>query len=310
MHLMVPFASSVSAAAGQALSTLELPMLDRVLRRMDATHTDTGDEYTLSPPHERALAAAWGWQAPDGNWPFAAQAAAQDGLAVDGQTAWGLVSPVHWHVGTDQVQLTDPAALALDEATSRALFATVQTMFADDGWQLHWGAPTRWYATHPSLATLPCAALDRVIGRNVDLWLTANPHARALRRLQSEVQMLLYNHPANDAREARGALTVNSFWLSGCGLPQPVRAVPDLVWDDRLRQPALDGDWAGWCATWQALDAGPLGDLLVRVEGGQPAVLTLCGERSAQRFEARPRPWWRRGPWVRQRPARAMLQTL
>ena len=30
--------------------------------------------------------------------------------------------------------------------------------------------------------------------------------------------MLLYTHPVNDAREARGALPVNSFWLSGCGV--------------------------------------------------------------------------------------------
>ena len=38
--------------------------------------------------------------------------------------------------------------------------------------------------------------------------------------LAGEVQMLLYSHPLNDAREAQGALPVNSFWLSGCGMRQ------------------------------------------------------------------------------------------
>ncbi len=33
--------------------------------------------------------------------------------------------------------------------------------------------------------------------------------------------MLLYTHPINAAREARGELAVNSFWLSGTG-PTPV----------------------------------------------------------------------------------------
>ena len=36
---------------------------------------------------------------------------------------------------------------------------------------------------------------------------------RRVRRLQSEVQMLLHTHPLNAAREDRGDLTVNSFWL-------------------------------------------------------------------------------------------------
>jgi hypothetical protein len=34
-----------------------------------------------------------------------------------------------------------------------------------------------------------------------------------LQRLQSEMQMLLYNHPVNNARDARRQISVNSFWL-------------------------------------------------------------------------------------------------
>ena len=41
--------------------------------------------------------------------------------------------------------------------------------------------------------------------------------ARSLRRLQNEMQMLLYRHPVNDARAAQRRLTVNSFWISGTG---------------------------------------------------------------------------------------------
>lgn len=295
MHLVLPFASSTSPSAGHAASTLSVPHLERLLARLGAGPRDEGDDFSLSPPHERVLARAWGWPSADGLLPFAARAAALDGLDVAASGAgWGLLSPTHWHVASDQVSLSDPASLQLDAAGSRQLFDAVRTLFEDDGWQLHWGAPTRWYATHASLAGLPTASLDRVIGRNVDIWLNMLPEVRKMRRLQAEVQMLLYTHPVNEQREAEGLLPMNSFWLSGTGATQAVPASPELVLDERLRAPALAEDWAAWAEGWAALDAGPLRQMLEQLDADRPVALTLCGERHAQRFETAPRPWWRR----------------
>lgn len=297
MHLVLPFASALSPAAGQALSALQLPMLEQLLARLDPAGRDEGDELSLTPPHERALARAWGWApADDGLRPFAAQAARRDGLPVEpGEEGWALLSPAHWHVGTDQVSLGNPAALGLDEALSRLLFDALAPLFEDGGWTLLWGAPSRWYARHPSLAALPSASLDRVIGRNVDLWLGDQPSARTVRRLQAEAQMLLHSHPLNEAREAEGLLPVNSFWLSGTGQTQPFPSPDAAQVDDRLRGPALADDWAAWAEAWAALDAGPVAEALRRAETGEPVQLTLCGERHAQTFAPAARPWWRRG---------------
>ena len=297
MHLVVPFASALSPAAGQALSGLQLPMLERLLARLEPAERDEGDELSLTPPHERALARAWGWpEAADGLLPFAAMAARRDGLEVapEGE-AWALLTPAHWHVGTEQISLGDPAALGLDAALSRLLFEAVQPLFEDEGWKLLWGAPTRWYARHPSLAALPSASLDRVIGRNVDLWLGDDPGARRVRRLQAEAQMLLHRHPLNEAREAEGVLPVNSFWLSGTGATQPAPASNALQVDERLRAPALAEDWAAWAEAWHALDAGPVAAALGDAEAGREVRLTLAGERHAQTFAPARRPWWRRG---------------
>jgi hypothetical protein len=181
----------------------------------------------------------------------------------------------------------------LDEPTSRALFEAVQPLFTGDGFLLRWGAPQRWYAAHESLAALPTASLDRVIGRNVDAWLGSDPAARRMRRLQSEVQMVLHTHPLNAEREARGLLPVNSFWLSGCGVMQRSDAEPPRV-DERLRGPALGDDWAAWVKAWQTLDEGPLAEWLERAQQGQPLRLTLCGERSGMTFETAPRGWTQR----------------
>jgi hypothetical protein len=302
MHLLIPFASALSDAAGEVLRDLPLPTLGRLLQRLSAAERDDGDEYTLSLPHERTLAAAWGWPNVDGGLPFAAQAAQADGIDVAGH-AWGLLTPAHWDVGRDHVTLSDPQALNLGDDESRALFDAVRSLFESEGYALAWGAPLRWYAAHDGLAELRCASLDRVIGRNVDLWLRGDAQAgapaaapaasqatiaaRLLRRLQSEVQLLLYPHPINEAREARGELTVNSFWLSGCGRHRAADPAAVTI-DTSLRGPLLQQDWAAWADAWRALDRGALATLLAAVERGAPATLTLCGERHAQRFELRP----------------------
>src|SRR5437763_1159979 len=62
---------------------------------------------------------------------------------------------------------------------------------------------------------------DRVIGRVVDPWLPRSDRAKTVRRLQQEMQMLLYTHDVNEERTRRGLPAVNSFWVSGTG------ALPD-----------------------------------------------------------------------------------
>ncbi len=287
MHLIVAFAR---AFAGPA--PLALPALSGLLARLAPAPASGGDETSLSPPHERAWAEAIGLAGDDGAWPLAALAAADDGVDVGG-AAVGLLTPSHWRVGRDGVLLANPEDLQLDAAASRALFETLRGQFDSEGFALRWGAPLRWYALHDDLDGLRCASLDRVVGRAIDRWLPPDPRARRLRRLQSEVQMLLHDHPVNDTRESLGLDAVNSFWLSGCGRVQPVRG-DAVVLDTTLRSPALHGDAAAWQAAWQALDAGPIAALAARAAQGGPVTLTLCGERAAQRFDSAPRGWWQR----------------
>jgi hypothetical protein len=297
MHLLIPFASSLAEASAAVLHDLALPNLAKLLARLTPTRRDGGaDEYSLSPPHEHALAAAWGWHGVDGAWPFAARAAAADDVAV-GDRAWGLIVPTHWQVGRNSATLADPHALGLGADESRAAFEAVRELFTSAGFGMEWRAPLRWYATHASLADLPCASLDRVIGRDVNLWMRGgeaqHPATALIRRLQSEVQMLLYPHALTEARESAGQLALNSFWLSGCGRFQPTDEAAVQI-NDSLRAPLLAEDWAGWAEAWRTLDTNVLPALLERSERGAPLALTLCGERWAQRFENLPRPWTKR----------------
>lgn len=311
--LILPFAGALSDAGRQALHDLPLPQLERLLAKLTPTQRIEGDEFTLSPPHERALAQAWGWTAADGCLPLAARLAAEAGLtpaSTSAGTAWGVLTPVHLHVGTEQVSMTDPAALKLDEAASREMLEIVRPLFESEGFTLHWLGPLQWLATHESFDGLPTASLDRVIGRNIDPWLTEQRAVRLLRRIQNEVQMLMYTHPVNDRREEAGLPTVNSFWLSGTGRAQASSAEQPTI-DARLRGPALNEDWVAWREAWAALDAGPIADIAALARDRQPVQLVLCGERHAQSFEARPQGLWQRmsGAW-RHPSAAAILESL
>jgi hypothetical protein len=309
MHLIVPFAGVASEAGRQALHDLPLPNLQRLLARLQPAAPDAADELTLSPPHERALAQALGWTVTDGRLPFAAHEAHTLGLPAAADAPWAWLTPVHLHVGTEQFTMTDPATLLLDDATSRELLDVIRPLLESEGFTLHHAEPQRWLATHPMFDELATASLDRVIGRNVDPWLPDQRAARLLRRLQNEVQMLLYTHPLNDRREAAGLTTVNSFWASASGRLPPQTATANAAeapqLDDRLRRPALAEDWVAWREAWSQLDAQAIASLTAA------DTLTLAGERAALTFTAQPQGLWQRLSSSFKRPALpALLESL
>lgn len=306
MHLLIPFASALGDNAALAIKELALPQLAKALSPPTQAVALGGDEYSLTPPHERALAELWGWQGADGALPFAARHAQLDGVPI-GDLCWAELTPLHLRVGAEQVSAIDTAALKLSADESRTLFAALAELFpANQGWITAWGAPLRWYVAHASLQGLPGASLDRVLGRGVDPWM---PEARRLRTLQNEVQMLLHNHAVNDVREARGELAVNSVWISGCGAMQHQPDDLDLRIDGRLRAPLLAGDWASWTDAWRALDAGPVHELAQAAAKGQVVRLTLCGERFARSYQLQPRRWWQ-DLWNKPQDTAALLENL
>jgi hypothetical protein len=159
----------------------------------------------------------------------------------------------------------------------------MQPYFETDGIALHYAAPERWLAEGEVFRKLPTASLDRVLGRNVDPWLSTS---KAMKLLQNEMQMLLYTHPSNNERSAKRLLPVNSFWISGTGaLNRPVQQPKKINVPRTLAQAAFKDDWAAYVKAWGEIDAIGIAQLLVQQNAGQAVRLSLCGERSAQTFE-------------------------
>ena len=296
-------APSLPTPATAALSQC-LPGLSRWLNpaRAEAlTRTGDAGQPSLNLPHEQAQARALGWPLVDGLLPWAAHAASEAGLAKPGDgSGWGFVTLCHWQVSHGLATLTDPQALALTEAEDQALWAAMQPFFDEDGLRLHRWRTGQWLVGAPALAQLPTAALERVIGEDVDAWRVGgeapSAHARVWQRLQNEMQMLLYTHAVNAQRR----LPVNSFWLHGTGAlptapahpgaradapPEPPAPLPTAP-QQALRRAWLARDLGAWLTAWQALDA--------QIDWSRVERLVLCGAHQARLYRAQARPWWQR----------------
>ncbi|MEO6291274.1 MAG: hypothetical protein ABIO88_01480 [Burkholderiaceae bacterium] len=298
-HLLIPFAAVSSEAAAPHLQNLKLPNLRLLLNTLTLVGSDVGADESFSPPHERALARAQGLLTQetlvDGYIPWAAQEAAKLGLQDINQEAnsavWGWVSLCNYFVGTGSMTLEDPAQLHVTEAESRQLLADMGPYFVEDGIHLYYVEPNRWLARGAPLQSIPTASLDRVVGRNLDAWQPEGQAAAKLRRLQNEMQMLLYTHTVNDARNRSKTAPINSIWLHGTGeltALQP-KVSTNINTPRSLADAALREDWAAWAQAWEQLDATACADLLKRVQAGEAVTLTLCGERSALTYELRPK---------------------
>jgi hypothetical protein len=292
MHLIIPYAASHAFTGPEVWDGLQLPHLQALLGQLQRQQVWQDPEPTpLHLPHERLHAQALGWACDSAALPWAAW---QSGTNDGNPQAW--ITPCHWQIGMDQVVMADPAALQLSDEESQQLLQAMQPFFEGDGLQVSWHSALLWHARGAMLADLACASLDRVIHQNVKDWMPRGLAARPLQRLQSEMQMLIYNHPVNDAREARRQITVNSFWLHGAGALTAPTTAPTQVLEMpmALCSAALHGDVQAWRQAWQQLDATVLADLLAHFKATGKATLSLCSEHIAHTYTAAPATWQQR----------------
>jgi len=186
------------------------------------------------------------------DWPVAPITLAADG-GVAGDAWWLRADPVHLRVMRDRIVLADSSALDLTRDEADALAKTIGDHFGAglNPQPLH---PQRWYlryAEAPQLATTP---LSLAVGCDIDPLLPQGQDAMRFRAELNELQMLLHEHPVNQAREARGALPVNSLWLWGGGHLPAACATPVPLYADNAEARAL----GRFCNTRaQALPAHP-----------------------------------------------------
>ena len=129
-----------------------------------------------------------------------------------GAHLWLRADPVHLRADRDRVILVPNQAFTVGGEEAEELAATLNRHFAGD-FALHAVRPDAWCLKANGEMAIDAQAPIEVAGSDLDATLPVN---RA-RVLLNEIQMALYEHPVNTAREARGDPVVNSVWLWGAG---------------------------------------------------------------------------------------------
>ncbi|THU00609.1 hypothetical protein E9531_10000 [Lampropedia puyangensis] len=309
-------------------ATLELPGLRSLLTRhtLTPTHWLHVPEGSFVTPHEQALvqavwpalaqqAASTEQEAPPVS--LAAWTAAQHGHNIHSQDGWALMAPAHLHITTDSISLLDPSGLALSAQDNAALLQAVQALWAEDGLTLQALPNGHWLAKAPWLHGLALPSLDRAINRDVRAWMPELRQTKTLQRLQTEAQMLLYNHAANDARTAQGLAPINALWVWGTGsIPaSPMQTTLQIEVHDTLRTAALRGDYRGWTAAWQTLDQVLLDSVQNAQQNTDSVQWILAGEQQAVTLSPHTPSWFTRltqgwTSWRKSDPVQALLQQL
>ena len=267
-----PDSEALRAAMNNALDTLYLPNLQKLLRRMACVSklstTPEGVSAFLMP-HESAPQLM-------GARPLLGKEA--------------IMTPCHWQVGMNEVILLNPKELALNEDESRQLLSAIQPYFEEDGLQVVYESPLVWRVTGDLLDGLPLASIDRVVGQNIKPWMPEHQRAKTLQRLQSEMQMLLYQHPVNDERSLKGRWTVNSFWLHR-RLEQLYPDSADFGVALDLRETVGPFNAKLWQQAWQHLDATLCTSLYQALDQNHEISLSLCSETTWRHYRPQAASW-------------------
>ena len=155
-----------------------------------------------------------------------------------GEAAQGYclrADPVHAVADRDVLRMLDPSTISLVASEAQELIATLNAHFSQDGLQFIAPHPARWYLVLPADPLLRTHPLAQLAGASLHDYLPFGVNGKRWQGYLNEIQMLLHEHPVNNAREARGELPVNSVWFWGGGyLPSLAQKKWAQVWSDAV----------------------------------------------------------------------------
>ncbi len=148
---------------------------------------------------------------------------------------WLCVDPVSLRVDRDHLTVLGAPYLTVSQAEADALVLALNALYQTDGYYFIAPTPNRWFVRLPQNPQLAFTPIKAALGRNLNTVLPRGDGALQFNALLNEIQMLLYSHAVNDARDEAGQMLINSVWLWGGG-DYPSAALPQAA------QPILGQD--------------------------------------------------------------------
>ncbi|MDO8292599.1 MAG: hypothetical protein Q7T29_07020 [Gallionella sp.] len=328
VHLVVCDLFLPADIAAGVCADLRLPVLEKMLARGASAEstpsTGSGRTGGIGASLENHLCELFGVPC-QSDAPIAPISAAFDGL---GEGCWLRADPVHLRLQRDQLVLLPEVGVNAGEAAQ--LCTALNEHFAGQGMEFFAPHPQRWYMRLDQVPGIETVPLSQAAGRNVRGLLPKGKEATRWHRVFNEIQMLLFAHPVNEAREVRGELPLNSLWLWGGGVNAPLQkpcasassdealagmfaaaaGIPFSSWSEQwrdeenggtqllvwtgLRSALRRGDLDAWRAALQEFEAGyaqPLWQALRAGKISQLQVDILGGEHARRLLLTRADAW-------------------
>ncbi len=209
---------------------------------------------------------------------------------------FAVATPMHAALGLTDLAPIDSSTLQLSDEDSRTLCEDADAHLREEGVRLHFVSATQWLLSVDRNMEVLTERPDWMTGEALRPNLPRGKDARTVERWMNELQMLLFTHPVNIAREDRGLPPVNVIWLwgfsppAGSGVDASALDAANTRWLSAFR----NGDIAAWQDAWRdvaarvlAADAIILGDHRPRLRLG-PSSPTFFS-RFMSRFQPAPK---------------------
>jgi hypothetical protein len=132
---------------------------------------------------------------------------------------WLRAQPIHFAAGLDRlttVPLRGQARMSVAERES--LTPTIVDHLQTTGFELHVGADGEWLLRSAAPLQVQTVTPEFAAANPSEDILPRGRDAGGLRRLMTELQMLLHEHPVNAQRQRRGLPALNAIWVHGEGM--------------------------------------------------------------------------------------------
>jgi len=210
VHILVPGLFGPMPAIDQLTCRPDVPLLERSLARADQLPASGHDL-------ESTLCGLLGvGRGAGGDYPIAAVQRLGAGAEPDDRF-WLQAIPVSLRPDQDRLLLFDTRDFDFPMSEAAALGSLFREHFKQQGLELQLESSHEWYLSPEYAPDIKTHNLGEVFGRNMDIFLPTGREALHWHALLNEVQMLFFNAPVNQQREAEGKMPVSGLWFSGGG---------------------------------------------------------------------------------------------
>ncbi len=154
-----------------------------------------------------------------GNWPIAPLMLHIDApvLAKTSKDFWIHADPVHLRIEQNHIMLADSQSFKISPEEAVQLIQDLNHNLGSQDFTFLAFQPHRWYIKIPKAPEIQTHTLSHVTCKNINNFLPTGKDSTIWHKFFNEVQMLLHEHPVNQARESRSELPINSIWFWGGG---------------------------------------------------------------------------------------------